>query len=144
MTDQNNADAFNEDVTRLAENGRQNAMRQAEELFNTVRRQILDEWTARRQQIRARFERARDAYNAVPEQSAEETPKQAAAPQSTQAEFDAARADYDRMEQSGGPNYQPAYDLRGEAVRKADEAYQRDLDALRSRHGRVAVVGAGR
>jgi hypothetical protein len=143
MTDQNNADAFNEDVTRFAENSRQNAMRQAEEQFNALRMQILDEWTARRQAIRSRWESARDALNALPEQSPDESPKQAAARQSTQAEFDAARADSDRMEARGGPNCAPAYAQRDKAVRAADSEYHNTVAALRTKHGVVAPQPVG-
>jgi hypothetical protein len=123
MTDQNNADAFNEDVTRFAENSRQNAMRQAEADFTQARRAILDAWTANVQAIRAKWEAVRS--------------------DPSDPDHDAAKDAFDRLQQAGGPNYGPAYAQRDKAVRAADSGYHNTVAALRAKHGVVAPQPVG-
>jgi hypothetical protein len=124
MTDQNNADAFNEDVTRFAENNRQNAMAKAEADFTLARRAILDEWTAKVQAVRAKWDQLRS--------------------DPSDPDHDAAKDAFDRLQQAGGPNYGPAYAQRDRAVQAADREYQTTVAALRAKHGVVDPQHVGR
>jgi hypothetical protein len=123
MTDQNHSDAFNEDVTRFAENRRQNAMRVAEADFTLARRAILDEWTAKVQAVRATWEAVRS--------------------DPSDPEHDAAKDAFDHLQQAGGPNYGPAYALRDKAVQAADSEYHNTVAALRAKHGVIAPQPVG-
>ncbi len=137
MTDQNHSDEFNQDVS-WATGRHQEALRKAEEVFDEMRTAINAEFAQKKLAIQARFEQARDAYNAIlelPEES--NTPKQVQARRDAQAEFLAAKDTWDRMEQAGGPDYSRANAHRAVAEMAADQQFQRDLTALRTRHNVV-------
>src|SRR5690242_7296657 len=92
-------DVFSAAVT-LAEGRRQAAMALAEKEFTASRAAILNAWTAKVQAVRTKWEAVRSNAN--------------------HPDHDAAKVDFDRLEQSGGPDYSVAYQARAEQVARID------------------------